>query len=180
MIAAIETPMDRRQRILRERAVRIARRADEHTAGDQLDILAFRLLSKNYAIEMQFLREVLPLRNLAAIPCTPAFYLGVINIRGELCPVIDLRQLFGHSNRGIANVNRVLVARGAGVDMGILADEIIGIRSVDSDQLRPLAGVAFTLHDEFLRGYMPDDIILLDVARILAHPKLVVNQQVEG
>jgi purine-binding chemotaxis protein CheW len=142
--------------------------------------LAFQLLSEIYAIETRFVREVVPLRNLAPVPCTPVFYLGIINIRGELCPVIDLRRFFNQATQGITNASRIVVLRNGGLEVGIVADTIIGAHSIAQDQLRPLGSIAPTIHEEYLRGYVSGNVIVIDAARILAHPKLIVNEQVEG
>lgn len=179
MIVTGETQAERRERVLRERAERIARRADEAVTADQLEILVFRLLSETYAVETRFIREVLPLRNLAAVPCTPAFYLGLINIRGELCPVIDLRRLFNQPNKGITNASRIIVLSDGRLEVGILADSIDGAKALAGDTLRPLVGVTATIHEEFLRGCVPDNVVVIDAARLLAHPRLIVNEHVE-
>jgi purine-binding chemotaxis protein CheW len=180
MIAAGETQAERRERVLRERAERIARRDDEAAASDRLEVLVFRLLSESYAVETRYIREVLPLRNLAALPCTPAFYLGLINIRGELCPVIDLRRLFNQPNKGVANASRIIVLSDGRLEVGIVADSIEGAQALPEDSLRPLAGVSVTIHEEFLRGCVPDNVVVIDAARLLAHPRLIVNEQVEA
>jgi purine-binding chemotaxis protein CheW len=180
MIAAEETQAERRERVLRERAERIAHRTDETVAADHLELLVFRLLSETYAVETRYIREVLPLRTLAPVPCTPPFYLGLINIRGELCPVIDLRRLFNQPNKGITNASRIIVLADGRLEVGVLADSIDGAKGLAADNLRPLIGVTATIHEEFLRGCVPDNVIVIDVARLLAHPRLIVNEHVEA
>jgi purine-binding chemotaxis protein CheW len=83
------------RRLLRERAQALARPLVEPpTVIDVLDLAVFVLAEVRYGIEAAYVLEVTPLRELTPVPCTPPHILGVVNHRGRLLPILDLRKLF--------------------------------------------------------------------------------------
>ncbi len=79
-------------RILRERAVHLARPTGSSTPqGALLELLEFRLASERYAVETRYVSEVHPLRDLTPLPGTPPFVRGIVNLRGRILPVYDLK-----------------------------------------------------------------------------------------
>src|SRR5450631_2119917 len=90
-----ELTPDEKQGILRKRAKALARQLEQdHDAGTGLDILEFLLSYETYAIEMCWVAETYPLKDLTPLPCTPAFVAGIINVRGRILSVIDIRRFF--------------------------------------------------------------------------------------
>jgi len=82
--------------ILRDRAQVLARPPEQAAAADTLfELLEFRLAQERYAVETRYVREVYPLKDLTPLPCTPPFVLGVVNVRGHILPVLDLKKFFG-------------------------------------------------------------------------------------
>jgi purine-binding chemotaxis protein CheW len=149
--------------------------ADESqpTDGDALELVTFDLGGRTYALESRYAREVHPLRDVTPIPCTPPLFLGVINLRGQLCPVVDLRLLLGQSRHGMANASRALVIRDARMEVALAIDAVLGMRQVARRTLVPAAGDA-----EFLVG-VAGDVAVLDAESLLRHPAMVVSETVE-
>src|SRR5690349_20244737 len=113
--------------ILRDRARRLARAPDTPSADATVDVLEFGLASERYALLAGKVHDVQPLRDLTPLPCTPPFLRGLVNIRGRLVPVIDLKKFFGLPERGITDLHRVLLLRQGEVEIGLLADTIEGV-----------------------------------------------------
>ena len=103
----------------------------------------FSASSETYAIEMRYVREVHPLKDLTPIPCTPAFVLGVINVRGQLCPMVELKHLLGAPARGLTNATRAVIIHDATMEFGIVADAILGVRSVATADILPAPATLF-------------------------------------
>ena len=83
------------RRILQIRALALAKEPPvEEAADEDLEVLEFTLAYERYAMESRYVRQVAPLESLTPLPCTPAFVLGIVNLRGALYPVIDLRKFF--------------------------------------------------------------------------------------
>ncbi len=164
--------------VLRERARRLAATEERDGPRQQIEILAFQLAWENYGIETGFVREVHPLQELTPIPCTPSFVLGVINLRGELCPVIELKRLFGLPPSGITNVTSAIILHDETMEFGLLADVILGVQLLDLDELREPPATFSGINASFLKGVTGERLAVLDARTILAHPRLVVNEQV--
>ena len=75
-------PAEQKKKIFRDRAKALARQDRGETAGgENIGVVEFRLANEKHAIESAYVREVLPLKELAAIPCAPPYVLGVVNVR---------------------------------------------------------------------------------------------------
>lgn len=166
------------EEILEVRAALLAQEQVAHIAGDHLDVVVFQLAQESYAVETQFVREIFSLKDLTPVPCTPDYVLGVINLRGEICAVVDLKRLFGMPERGLTNATRAIVVRDGRLEFGIIADEVHGTRSLPVAQIEPPPPTLSGLNADFLRGVMPDGLIVLHAARILAHPSMIVREEV--
>ena len=169
----------RTDRILRERARALSREESPDDAAARIQLLMFQLAWESYAFEMRLVREVYLLRDLTPIPCTPPFLLGVINLRGELCPVVELKRLLGLPEQGITNATRAVILREGSQELGVVADTIIGVRSVAAASIGPPPDSLAGIDGSFLRGMGPDGLAVLDAARILRYPRLVIDDQVE-
>src|SRR5437899_2669823 len=84
-----------KEQVLRARAQLLAREPVAPTAAaEQVVVVEFVLASERYAMESTLIREVYPLREYAALPCTPPFVLGIVNVRGQIITVMDVRWFF--------------------------------------------------------------------------------------
>lgn len=145
---------------------------------DRVDLLVFELAHERYALELEHVREVCPLTELVPVPCTPRFVRGIVNLRGEICPVVDLRRLFDLPERGLTNATRAVVLWDRAREFGVLADVVVGVLAVARDSLQAPPATLVGIQAEFLRGVAEDGLIVLDASQILAHPSMVVREQV--
>lgn len=164
--------------VLQERARKLAAEQPDGRTGEEIEILVFQLAWESYAVETGFVREVYPLKDLTPVPCTPAFVLGIINLRGELCPVIDLKRLFGLPDSGITNATSAVILHDSTMEFGLLADVIVGVQMLGTVELLPPPATLSGINVSFLKGVTRDRLAVLDARSILAHPALIVNQQV--
>lgn len=166
-----------RQRILRARAHRAARESapgEDWKAG--VPAVEFLLAHERFALEMTWVREVVPLRDLTPLPGTPAFVAGLINVRGHVMSVVDLKAFFELPSRGLPDLNRVVVLSNGHIEFGLLIDSLIGITNVCVDELQPALPTHSGVRAEYLRGLTPQRLAVLDGARILGDPGIVVRQ----
>jgi len=168
------------EQILRKRAQALARTPPPPASDTMLELLQFGLASERYAVECRFVQEVHPLRDLTPLPCTPAFIAGIVNVRGRVVPVIDLKKFFGLPERGLTDLHRTIVVRGHDLEVGLLADVIIGISSVPAASLQPSLPTLTGIRAEYLKGITDQSLVVLSVDRILLDPKIIVHEEVEG
>jgi len=116
---------------------------------------------------------------LTPLPCTPVFIFGLINVRGQILTVVDMKKFFDLPEKGITNLNKVIVVRKDVMELGILADEIIGIRNIAVNKLQPPLSTMIGIGAEYLKGVTGERLIVLDMERLLTDEKLIVHEEVE-
>jgi purine-binding chemotaxis protein CheW len=173
------TPVNRKA-TLRLRAKILAQEVEkEGEAEEYCEALTFLLAQETYAIETRFIREVYPLTQLTPLPCKPDYVFGIINIRGQIITIMDMKKFFDLPEKGITNLNRVIVVRKDTMEVGILADEIIGIRNIPLSGLNPPLPTMTGIHAGYVSGITGEGVILLDVERFLTDKQLIVHEEVE-
>lgn len=167
------------RRILRARAQALARPAQEAPLAEGvLEVLEFRLAQERYALETPCVREVYPLKDLTPLPCTPPFVLGIVNVRGRIIPVIDLKKFIDLPDEGLTDLHRIVLVGTGDLELGLLADVIVGVRSVPVESLQPSLPTLTDIGSEYLKGVTAERLVVLDLARILADPKIIVHEEV--
>jgi purine-binding chemotaxis protein CheW len=165
-------------RILKARAQALAREPEKAEPGERIEIVEFLLSYERYGVESRWVREVWPLKDLTPIPCTPTFVLGVVSVRGQIVSVIDLRKLFDLPEKGLGDLNKVLILKSNAMEFGILADEVVGVRAVPLSGLQQTVTTLTGVGEEYLRGVTQERLIVLDAERILADKRILVNEEV--
>jgi purine-binding chemotaxis protein CheW len=166
--------------ILKTRARALARpAAAEPVKGQTLEVIEFRLAQERYAIEHAFVREVVSLKDLTPLPCTPAFISGIMNLRGQILPLIDMKKFFDLPEVGITDLHMVIVVHAGDVELGILADSIAGVVSIPLDVIQPSLPTLTGIRSKYLKGVTDQLLVILDVPKILSDPKIVVDEEVQ-
>ncbi len=169
------------QAILRARARALARPHESATvATASLTLLEFRLAHESYAVETRHVREVFPLKDLTPLPCTPAFVRGLVNVRGRITPVIDIKKFFDLPDQGLTDLHRIILVHGNGLEIGLLADVAVGVRSIPIEALQTDLPTLTGIRAALLMGVTADRLVVLDLARMLADPKLIVHEEVHN
>ena len=172
----------RGKQILLTRAAELARVLPETVADTQVfEVLEFGLGKERYAVQTEFVREVCLVQELTPLPCTPAFVAGIVNVRGQILPVLDLRRLLGLVAGPVAVGPRVaILVRGAGLELGMLADQITGVRKVRRAEVQPVPLTLTRPRDRYLLGVTNGCLVVLDLARMLADKALIVDEVVSA
>ena len=104
--------------------------------------------------------------------------LGIVNVRGQILSVVNLKKFFGLPEKGLGQLNKLIILRNERMEFAILADEILGARTlaVDAIQASPstLSGIGAT----YLRGVTVERVIILDAEKILGDEKIIVHQEI--
>jgi len=172
---------EEKKRILKERAKKLARepKADPREQ-ERLDIVEFLLAYERYAIESAWVREVHPLKDITPLPGTPPFVLGIINVRGQIVSVVDLKKFFDLPAKGLTDLNKVIIVRDELMEFGLLADEVRGVRQILRQELQPSLPTLTGIRAEYLKGVTADRLVVLDIAKLLADPKMKVCQSTDA
>lgn len=172
------SPEQARQ-ILKDRAAALARPPGDGGAQvRRIEIVEFLLGGETYGVESSFVREVYPLTDLTPLPCTPPFVLGIVNVRGEILSVLDLRKFFDLPQRGLTDLNKMIILHDQNMAFGILADLILGVRDLAVDDIQPCLPTMDGRRTAYLRGMSPAGLAMLDAQTLLADDSILVNEQV--
>lgn len=172
---------EKSKEILRLRARALAREPKTEEPPDQsLEIVEFLLAYERYGVETLFIREVYPLKELTPLPGTPPFVLGIINVRGKMLSVLDLKKFFDLPEKGLTDLNKVIVLHSGIMEFGILADAILGVKTIPSGSLQPALPTLTGIREEYLKGLTPDRAVILAAEKLLADRRIVVHQEQEG
>ncbi len=165
------------EKILRARAEALSREIKkESLTQDYLEVVEFVLANEKYGIELNSIVEVYTLKDLTSLPGTPPFISGVISVRGKILTIIDIKKLFELSDKGISDLNKVIIVHAHGVEAGILADKITGVRSIPVDKIQPTLPTLTDIRAEYMKGVTGDQLIILDVENIFSDEQIIVNE----
>jgi purine-binding chemotaxis protein CheW len=163
--------------VLKARAACLAREAEDVASGTTLEVLAFMLGQEKYGIETTYVREVTPLNDLTPLPGSPPFLMGIVNIRGQVLSVTDVRRLFDLPEWGVGDQDRIIVLQHGEMEFGILGNSILGVVQVATADLHPGLPTLSGAGADILKGITGDRMAVLDGARLLADEKLIVRDE---
>jgi len=141
--------------------------------------LTFKLDNEVFALDVATVREVLDFTSVAKIPRTPEFMRGVINLRGSVVPVVDLRLAFGMSATQ-KTVNTCIIVMEVRLGnqtaiMGALADSVEEVIDLEPEQIEPAPNIGTSIRIDFIRGMGKRDahfLMILDIDRVFSDDQL--------
>ncbi|HLQ26556.1 MAG TPA: chemotaxis protein CheW [Acidiferrobacterales bacterium] len=170
---------EEKKRILEARTRTLAQQPPEPEDAEQrIEVIEFCLAYENYGVESSFVREVFPLTDLTRLPCTPPFVLGVVNVRGEIVSVINLKKFFDLPEKGLTDLNKVVILQSDSMMFGILADLVVGVRTMPTSELQPSLPTLSGIREQYLKGVTKDRTVILDAEKLLSDRKIVVHEEV--
>ncbi len=171
---------ERKRQVLEERARLLARPTASPVANAPgspvLEVVAFTLGNEEYALETRHVREVVRLADWTPLPGAPPFLLGVLNLRGDILAVLDLRSFFGIAGQGPAEGARVLVLGTARAEFGMLADAAREVLAVRTDEVLEPPGSLAGAGREYVRGVTKEALVVLDGEVLLQDRRLFIDQ----
>jgi len=172
------------QRILAARAQQLALLPKAEAAeGELLHLATFLLGDERYGVELALMQELQPLDTAtwSRIPCPPDFVLGAVNTRGRLHSVTDVCRFLGLPARELSETAHVLLVKGGSpgelpLELCLVADAVPEVTTVPLSALQPAAETVSSQAQEYVRGVTEDMLVVLDLPRLLADPRLIVHE----
>lgn len=147
----------------------------EKSSGGEARFSILELNQQLFGVDILKSREVFPLPDITPVPNTAAFVLGVFNLRGDIFPLIDISGMLEMPLKEPTSTDMVILLEGNGAVIGVLADRILGVKTLRNDQIGNPKGVVPKKHLEFIEGVVTDktaEIFLLNIDRMFASPLL--------
>ena len=157
--------------VYRQRAAQMAKRHTERAAiARTITLLVFSLGAETYALPMGDLAEVLPSTQCTPAPRAAAEIAGVINLRGDLRSVIDLRLLLSVPESGEGSAESILMLRNRGGEVGLKVGRIEKVQTLREEDLATYDAAGAGGPNAYVKGLSPDKVIVLDAAALRLHP----------
>lgn len=171
----------KKREILRARAQALARPpALAEGAGGRVEVVEFLLAGERYGFATAQVREVYPLKELTPLPCVPPWVAGIVNVRGQIVAVADLKALLDLPGTALSDQSRVIILQRKHQQLGVLADVVPGVRSLSAGELQPSLPTLTGVRAEFLHGVTADRLVVLDAEKLLSSARMQVREEVEG
>ncbi|MCU0598623.1 MAG: chemotaxis protein CheW [Desulfobacterales bacterium] len=166
--------------ILQLRARLLAdKKAPEADTSDHIKVVAFRLAAEIYGIELRHIRIVYPLKGLTQIPGIPRFISGIINMRGEIISVVDLKKLFDLHDTGPPPHRQVIILSSPEMELGIEADSVLGVMKLRKDEIQPTLPTLSGIRARYLKGVGFEGMVVLDGEKILTDQNMIIHLEEE-
>ena len=142
-------------------------------AGEASQFISFAIGTEQYGVDIMAVREIKGWSEITHLPKQPDYMRGVLNLRGAMVPIIDLRCRFAQGMTEATALHIVIVVQIGPRMVGLLADRVLDIVSVELVQVQPVPRVAAAAHRDFLSGLVTIEsgmIALIDLSHLLAVP----------
>ena len=142
--------------------------------------VVFQIGEGHYSIPLEEVSQIIRYENVTDVPTAPAYVDGVINVGGEVIPVVNLRARFALKRVEISRKSRVIIVQKQDTRYGLLVDNVREILDLDQDSVAPEAASVFGMKSEFVRGiakirdYL---LVLLDIFKVLStSPEIPIKE----
>lgn len=155
---------------------------DRSVVGAGKQFVSFLLSGEEYAIDIMRVQEIIRISSITKVPRMPDFVEGVINLRGKVIPVVDLRTRFSLEKQEDDKHSRIVVVEIAGKITGLIVDSVSQVLNISDDEIDPAPSVGSKVGSEFILGMGKVDerlIILLEIDKILSGQELSELKEVE-
>jgi purine-binding chemotaxis protein CheW len=141
-----------------------------HEKGQRTELISFAIGDEQYGVDIMAVREIKGWSEITHLPRQPDYVRGVLNLRGIMVPIIDLRSRFGEGVTEATPLHIVIIVQAAARQVGLLADRVLDIVAFENSQVQPVPRVTEHSALSFLSGLINCDagmIALIDIDNLL-------------
>ena len=143
--------------------------------SNELHIVGFRVGAETFGVPITFVHEIVRVPDITSVPDSPEFVEGVINLRGKIVSVVDLRKRFGETNIDPHKKNRVIVVESEGKLVGLIVDAASEVLRIPNADIEPPPSILQNSESSYVTGvgkFQNRLIILVDLKRVLQRGEL--------
>jgi len=140
------------------------------TSEQVLQLVSFTLEKEEYAVDILSVQEINRITEITRVPNAPDYVEGVINLRGKVIPVINLRKKFGLINKDTDDSSRVIIMDIQGITYGLVVDSVSEVLRIPSNIVEPPPPMASSMSSMFIKGIAKLEnrlIILIDIDKFM-------------
>ena len=162
--------------ILKHRAMLLARPTEKPFTPPGKQYVVFELAKEKFACDIAFSDEVIVVKSILTIPCTPQYIVGVLSLRGSLVTVIDLRYFFNMQEKTVLGSDRALVIKNGDFRVALLTDDVVGLQYIAHDEIQSNHSILYSFPKEHVSGINNERTIILNPPSLFKREILEVNQ----
>jgi purine-binding chemotaxis protein CheW len=143
---------------------------DEARVRDEIQLVVFKLATEEYAIDIGHVSEIRKMMPITRVPKTPEYYLGVMNLRGSVLPVIDLKQRLDLPNTQKTEDSRIIILRVDDIPFGVTVDAVSEVSIIEKADIEPPSSIDTNVESKFVIGVGKHNnrlLIMLSVNEII-------------
>ena len=136
---------------------------------NEIQLVVFKLASEFYAVDILKVKEIKLMTNITRVPHSPDYYKGVINLRGSVFPVIDLKKRLNLPDNEYTDETRIIMVRIEDTFVGIIVDSVVEVTTVDEKVIEPIQTGNSEVNNKYLSGVAKHNeelLILLNIEAI--------------
>src|SRR5690554_7567014 len=159
------------------------RSMSEESVSKDTKVIVFQLKDEEYGVEIEQVRSIERVLHITRVPRTPDFVKGVINLRGVVTPIIDLRSRFGIEEQDETDSTRVIIVTVNGMDVGLVVDAANDVIDIPAGTVEPPPEVVGGLEADYIRGVAKLEkrlLILLNLDKVLNAQEFEEIQNLEA
>ena len=173
-------PDDAARVILEERARELARPMESEDEGELTSLLVLGVRDELYGIDITVVQETRPLDGIAPLPNTPPFWKGLVNVRGRLCPVLDLARYLRVPDGGALGLperddRTLVVIAGVSLTIALLVDSVGEIRRIPTSSIKASPAESLGGASRAVLGVTQDLVTVLDAEALFGDQGLIVQ-----
>ncbi len=142
--------------------------------------LTFFLAGEEYGIEILSVHEIIGMMPITGLPGTPEYICGIINLRGKIIPIVDLRRKFGMESKPQTPETCIIVVHVQGVEVGIVVDRVSEVVNISDDDIEPAPSFGKDVNTDYILGFGKSQTrvkILLNIDRVISADQIVQLQK---
>ncbi|EFM13079.1 CheW protein [Paenibacillus curdlanolyticus YK9] len=151
--------------------------------GEELKVIVFALGQEEYGIEVDKVRTIERMQPITRVPKTPTFIKGVINLRGIVIPVLDLRGRFGLNETEPTENSRIIIVAANEMEVGFIVDSANDVIDIDSDTIDSPPEVVGGIQAKYLQGIAKIGdkrlLVMLNLSEVLNKNEIMQLEQLE-
>jgi len=146
------------------------RSQNSHTGDNEVQVVVFRLAQEEYAADILSVQEIIRLLNITRVPRAEKYIEGVINLRGNIIPVLNLHSRFNIEESSDEEDKRIVVFQIDDIKAGIIVDEVSEVLHIKQDCIEDAALNNYSMNADYLKGVAKVDnrlILILDLQKVI-------------
>ncbi len=194
---SIEVSPEDLERVWAQRAADLAQVPVKEDAGTQVKLVLIQLGREIYGIDAQYVSYVRPTNQITSVPRVPEWVAGVVNLRGRILSVVELRRFFGLPSADIEEVDSasddasyLVIVETPDMEIALLVDAVLTVESVPDGRIQDATGVVRGLRAEYVQGVVTHAAsdadtgerdpmwVVLDLVALLADERLIVHEEI--